>query len=35
MGEESQKVQTSRYKIRPGDVMYSMVTIADNSVLYK
>ena len=35
MGEESQKVQTSRYKISPGDVTYSMVTIANNSTPYK
>ena len=34
MGEEGQKVQTSSYKISLGDVMYSMVTIVNNTVLH-
>ena len=33
-GEGGQKVQTSSYKISPGDVMYSMVTIVNNTVLH-
>ena len=33
MGEGGQKVQTSSYKISPGDVMYSMVTIVSNTIL--
>ena len=34
MGEGGQKVQTFSYKvISPGDVMYNMVTIVNNSVL--
>ena len=34
MGEEGQKAQTSSHKISPGGVMYSMVTIANSTVLY-
>ena len=33
MGEGGQRVQTSSYKCH-GDVMYSMVTIVNNTVLY-
>ena len=35
MGEGSQKVQTSSYKVNKSwDVIYSMVTIVNNTVLY-
>ena len=34
IGKGDQKVQTSRYKISPGDVTYNMMTTADNNVLY-
>ena len=34
IGKGDQKVQTSRYKISPGDVTYSMMTTVDNNVLY-
>ena len=34
MGEGGQKVQTSIDKISPGDVMYTMVTIVNNIILY-
>lgn len=34
IGEGGQKVQSSNYKISPGDVMYSMVTLVNNNVLY-
>lgn len=27
-------IQSSNYKISPGDVMYSMVTLVNNNVLY-
>ena len=32
--EGGQKVQTPSYKISPGAVMYSVVTIVHNTVLY-
>ena len=34
MGKDSQKVQTSSYKINSRDVMFSVVTIVNNTVLY-
>ena len=35
LGEGSQKVQTSSYKIsKSREVVYSMVTIANNAILY-
>ena len=34
IGEGGQKVQTSIYNISRGDVMYSMVTIVNNTVVY-
>ena len=35
MGEGGQKVQTSRYKINNfGDIMYSMATTVNNTILY-
>ena len=35
MGEGSLKVQTSSYKIKShGDVMYSMATIVNNTILH-
>ena len=34
MGERGQKVQTSSYKVSSGHVIYSMVTIVNNTVLY-
>ena len=34
MGEGRQKVQTFSYKISHGDVIYSMVTIVNNTVSY-
>ena len=34
MGECGQKVQISSYKISHGNVMYSMVTMVNNTVLY-
>ena len=33
MGEGDQKAQTSSYKIDPGDVMYSMGTIVNDTKL--
>ena len=35
MDEGHQKVQTSRYKIGPGGVMYSMVSIVSNALYLK
>lgn len=34
MVEGGQKVQTSSYKVNPGDVMYSMMTIVNNAILH-
>lgn len=34
MGEGSQNVRTSNYKISAGDVIYSRVIIVNNTVLY-
>ena len=34
MGEGGQKVQTSSYKISHEDIVYRMVTIVINTVLY-
>ena len=35
MGEGAPKIQTSSSKIkRPGDIMYSIVTVVNNTVLY-
>ena len=34
LGEGSQKVQISSYKISHGDVMYSMATIVNNTILH-
>lgn len=34
VGKGGQKVQISNYKISPEDVMYTMVTRANNTVLY-
>lgn len=35
LGErQCQKVQTSNYKITPGDIIYSMVTVINNIVLH-
>lgn len=34
MGESGQKTKTSSYKISPGDVTYTVVTIFNNTVLY-
>ena len=34
MGKGGQKVQTSNSKINNGDVMYSMVSIVNNTVLH-
>ena len=34
IGEGGQMVQTSSYKIRSGDVMYSMVSKVNDTVLY-
>ena len=33
-GEGGQKVKTSSYKIRHEDIMYSMVTVVNNTVLH-
>lgn len=33
-GDGGQKVQTPNYMISPGDVMYSMLTVVNNTVLY-
>jgi len=34
MGEGDQKVQTSSYKISPRDIMYSLGTVVNNTVLH-
>ena len=34
MGEDGQKVQNFRYKISSGNVMYCMVSIVNNAILY-
>lgn len=34
MGEGSEKVQTSRYKVKPWNAIYSIVTIVNNIPLY-
>lgn len=34
MAEGVEKAQTSSYKISPGGVMYSIVTIANNKTLF-
>ena len=34
LGEGGQEVQTSSYKIVPGDIMFSLVTLVHNTVLY-
>ena len=34
MGEGGQKRQTSSYKVSPGDVTYSMMTIANQTELH-
>lgn len=33
MGEGGQKVHTSSYKMSPGHIMYTVVTIVNNTVL--
>ena len=34
MGEEGQNVQTSSYKISQADMIYSMVTIVNNTIFH-
>ena len=34
MGEGDQKLQTSSYKISPGNVIYSLGTVVNNAVLH-